>query len=322
MKKLFLILLLSIAGFSGTADAQSYPTKTIRLVIPYTSGGPTDFVARLYAEQLRAELNGTVIVDSKPGANTAIGTDFVVRSEPDGHTILLVAPMSGIATQYLSKAVKYQFERDLVLVNFYVYTPLVLAINPEVPVKDLGGFIAYAKANPGKINFGSSGVGHSYHLAAELFGIRTGTSLYHIPYKGSSQTMTELVGGRIQMAFDSPSAPLPFVQSNRLRVLGITGNRRLDQYPGVPTFAEQGLTDFNLDLKWGLFVPKGTPASIVQRLHEATAKIVRNPTLVSTLSNQAFFPVTCASVGGCAQELQNEANLVASLIKKAGITPE
>lgn len=322
MNRLLLIVATFFLGFSGVATAQTYPTKVIRLVIPYTSGGPTDFIGRLYAEQLRAMLNVPVIVESKPGGNTAIGTDFVIRSEPDGHTILLVAPMSGIATQYLSRSVKYKFERDLVLINYYVYTPLVLAVNPEVPVKDLKELISYAKANPGKLNFGSSGIGHSYHLASELFSMRTGTSLYHVPFKGSSQTMTELVAGRIQMAFDSPSAPLPYAQGNRLRVLGITGSRRLDQYPGIATFAEQGIADFSMDLKWGLFVPRGTPLEIVQKLHEATAKIVQVPALNTTLSNQAYFTFTCPTVTRCAQELQAEANLVATLIRQANINPE
>lgn len=312
---------LTLAAMSANAFAQAYPTKPIRLVIPFGPGGPSDIVARTYGERLRVGLGTPVIVDSRPGGNTAIGTDITVRANPDGHTLLVVSMMTAVSLPYLQKRLPYTLD-DLMLVNRFVTTPMVAVAHSTVPAASVKELIAHARANPGKLNFGSSGVGQAYHLAAELFAMRTGVQMHHVPYKGSAQTFTDLLGGNIQLAWDAPIAALPHLKSGKLRVLGSTGAKRIAQLPDVPTFMEQGVPNYDLELRWGVFGPKGIPTQTAERLHAETARIAALPDVRETVAKLAVEPATCASLKACADQLRAESDLVGSIIKTVGILPE
>ena len=262
-----------------------------------------------------------MIVENKGGAGTAIGTDAMAKSAPDGHTMMIVAAMTAVSLPYLQKAIPYALD-DLFLVNRFAATPFVLAVNATLPAKDIKEFIAYAKANPNKINYGTSGVGQSYHLAAELFRMRTGTELNHVPYKGSAPALTDLLNGSLQAIFDVPLTPLPHVASGKVRVLGTTGQARLAQLPDTPTFREQGLADYNPELWWGVFAPRGVPRDIAQRLHAEIAKIAAMPDVKEQLGKRAIVTSTCASLEACAADLRAENELVGGIIRKIGLKPE
>ena len=303
------------------AQSAAFPAKPVRVIVPFPPGGPSDFVARMVTDRLGASLGGTVIVENKGGAGTAIGTDAMAKSAPDGHTMMIVAAMSAVSLPYLQKAIPYALD-DFFLVNRFAATPFVLAVNATLPAKDIKEFIAYAKANPNKINYGTSGVGQSYHLAAELFRMRTGTELNHVPYKGSAPALTDLLNGSLQAIFDVPLTPLPHVASGKVRVLGTTGQARLAQLPDTPTFREQGLADYNPELWWGVFAPRGVPRDIAQRLHAEIAKIAAMPEVKEQLGKRAIVTSTCASLEACAADLRAENELVGGIIRKIGLKPE
>lgn len=313
-----------LAVFALTAplvSAQAYPTKPIRVIIPFGPGGPSDFVARTFADRLRIALNSPVIVDSRPGGNTAIGTDITAKANPDGHTLLVVSMMTAVSLPYLQKSLPYKLS-DLVLINRFVTTPMVVAVHTSVPATNLKELIAHARSNPGKLNFGSSGVGQAYHLGAELFSMRTGVQMNHVPYKGSAQTFADLLGGNIQLAWDAPLAPLPHLKTGRLRVLGSTGARRVPQLPDVPTFMEQGVPNYDLELRWGVFGPKGIAPQLAERLHAETARIAALPEVREAVAKLAVEPATCPSLKVCADQLRAEAELVGTIIRTVGIQPE
>lgn len=316
----WLVVLAALAPIAH-AQAPAFPIKPIRLVIPFGPGGPSDFVARTYAERLRVALNTSVIVDSRPGGNTAIGTDIAAKATPDGHTLLVAGMMSVVSLPYLQKKLPYTLD-DLMLVNRFVTTAMVLAVHPSVPATGVQELIAHARANPGRLNFGSSGVGQAYHLAAELFSMRTGVKMNHVPYKGSAQTITDLIGGNIQLAWDAPLAPLPHVKTGRLRLLASTGAKRVPQLPDLPTLMEQGVRDYDLELRWGVFGPRGIPLPVAQRLHAETERIAAQPEVREAVAKLAVEPTTCPSLRACAEQLRAESNLVGSIIRTVGIQPD
>jgi len=323
MKRLFraLAVLVVLLPAAALAQPQGFPGKPVRVIVPFPPGGPSDFVARMLTDRLGAALGGTVIVENKPGAGTAIGTDAVAKSAPDGHTMIIVAAMTVVSLPYLQKSIPYALD-DLMMFNRFAATPFVLAVNASVPAKDVKELIAYAKANPNKLNYGTSGVGQSYHLAAELFRMRTGTELNHVPYKGSAPALTDLLNGSIQIIFDVPLTPLPHVASGKVRVLGTTGQTRLAQLPDTPTFREQGLADYNPELWWGVFGPKGVPREVAQRLHAEIAKVTALPEVKEQLGKRAIVTSSCATLEACAADLRAENELVGGIIRKIGLKPE
>lgn len=323
MNRLVRVATLAACLLPAAALAQmaAFPSKPVRVIVPFPPGGPSDFVARMATDRLGAALGGTVIVENKGGAGTAIGTDAMAKSAPDGHTMLIVAAMTAVSLPYLQKAIPYTLD-DFFLVNRFAATPFVLAVNASLPAKDVREFIAYAKANPNKVNYGTSGVGQSYHLAAELFRMRTGTELNHVPYKGSAPALTDLLNGSIQAIFDVPLTPLPHVASGKVRVLGTTGQARLAQLPDTPTFREQGLADYNPELWWGVFAPRGVPRDIAQRLHGEVAKIAAMPEVKEQLGKRAIVTSTCPSLDACAADLRAENEQVGGIIRRIGLKPE
>lgn len=307
---------------AAPAAAQAYPTKPIRLVVPYTAGGSSDFVARQMAQKMSEGLGQSVVVENKPGVSGITGTEYVARSAPDGYTLALVGMTTHASNAWLYKKLPYDPIKDFAPVSVAIVSPLVLVVNPEVPAKNVQELIAYAKANPGKVNYGSAGVGNTLHLAGELFKSRANIDITHVPYKGASAAMSDLLGGRIQMMIDLVQTPLPNIQAGKLRALGTTGSQRVALLPDVPTIAEQGLPGFQFATWIGIAAPAGTPKPIVDRLHAEMVKALAMPDLQAAFAKQGMQVAPSASPEAFAQLMKSEHDRLGELIKRAGIQPE
>lgn len=305
----------------ASALAQSYPSKPIRMVVPYSAGGSSDFIGRLMAQKLGEGLGQQVIVDNKPGAGAVIGTDFVAKSPPDGYTIGQIG-LTTVINPSLYKKLPYDTFKDLAPITTAIVSPLVLVVHPDVPAKNVQELIVYAKANPGKLNFGSAGNGNVLHLAGELFKTHAGIDITHIPYKGASAALTDLLGGRLSMMFDVVQTPLAYIQTGKLRALGTTGTQRLAMLPEVPTIAEQGLPGFEFGVWGGFAAPAGTPKSVIARLHAEFAKVLAMPDVQASLAKQGMQATSSASPEAFAQLMASEQKKFADLIKRMGIQPE
>jgi tripartite-type tricarboxylate transporter receptor subunit TctC len=259
------------------ANAQAYPVKPVRFIIGYTSGGSADITARLIGQWLSDVMGQPFIVESRPGAGTNIATEAVVRAPPDGYTILLVAPANAInATLY--EKLNYNFLRDIAPVASIISFANVMEVNPSVPAKTVPEFIAYAKANPGKINMASSGNGSTIHMSGELFKMMTGINMIHIPYRGGAPALTDMLGGQVQVMFDNIPTSLEHVRSGALRPLAVTTTTRLDLLPNIPTVAEF-VPGYESSAWYGIGVPKGTPEGIITMLNRAVNAGLADPTL-------------------------------------------
>jgi tripartite-type tricarboxylate transporter receptor subunit TctC len=258
----FAALLLSLA-----AAAQPYPSKPIRFVVPYPTGGPLDTVARLLGQKVAESVKQPVIVDNKPGAGGNIGADAVAKSPPDGYTILMGAVATHAINPTLYAGIPYDPVRDFTPITQVASTPNVLVVHPSIPAANVKEFIAYAKANPGKLNFGSGSTGSAGHLAGELFKTMAGVEMTHVPYKGAAPAMQDLVGGQIQLMFDNLASSLAQVKAGRVKALAVTTARRSALAPELPTIAESGLPGFDISTWFGVFAPAGTPREVVASLH-------------------------------------------------------
>lgn len=284
MKRLVIAFLLAL--FAGAAAAQgNYPAKPIRLIVGYTPGGATDIVARLLATKLQEALGQTVIVENKPGAGSNIASELVAKSAPDGYT-LLVGSIANATNMVVYKNLGYDTLRDFAPVTQLMSAPSVLAVHPSFPAKNLQELIALAKRDPGKYAFASSGSGGSPHLAGEMLKLRAGIDLIHVPYKGAAPALSDLLGGQVQMAFQTALSAVPHLQSGQLRAVAVAANKRLAQLPNVPTMAEAGLPDFEVSSWNGLFAPAKTPPEIVARLHAEAVKALATPDLREKLNAQ------------------------------------
>ena len=259
------------------AKAENYPYKPVRFIIGYTPGGSADIAARLIGQWLSERLGQSFIVESRPGAGSNIGTEAVIRSPPDGYTILLVAPANAInATLY--RKLNYNFIRDIAPVAGINRFPNVMEVNPSVPAKTVPEFITYAKANPGKINFASSGNGSTIHMSGELFKMMTGVDIVHVPYRGSAQALTDMLGGQVQVMFDNVPTSLEHIRSGKLRPLAVTTSMRSEVLPDVPTMADF-VPGYESSAWYGVAVPKGTPPEIIDMLNRAINAGLADPKL-------------------------------------------
>lgn len=315
-------MLGAVALHPSPAAAQSYPNKPIRLVVPYTAGGSSDFVARQLAQKMSEGLGQTVAVDNRPGVAGITGTDIVAKSEPDGYTLALVGMTTHASNSALYKKLPYDPIKDFAPVSVAIVSPLVLVVHPDVPAKNVQELIAYAKANPGKVNFGSAGVGNTLHLAGELFKAQAGIDIVHVPYKGASAALNDLLGGRIQMMIDLVQTPLAHIQAGKLRTLGTTGTQRLALLPDVPTIAEQGLPGFQFATWIGIAAPAGTPKPIIDRLHAEMMKALAMPDLQAAFAKQGMQVAPSPSAEAFAQLMKTEQQRIGELVERAGIQPE
>ncbi len=263
---------------AGVATAQGkFPEKAITLVVPSAPGGTTDYVARLIADQLAHALGQAVIVDNKAGAAGNIGNQAVARAKPDGHTLLVAYSGYQVGNPHLFKKAGWDPIKDFEPVAMMARAPQLVVVRTGLPYKNLQELVAYAKANPGKLNFASSGAGSIQHIAGEMLQQQTGTSLTHVPYKGASPAVQDLLGGNVDVFITTPASVLAHVKADKLKALGVTGNARLSSLPDVPTVAEAGFPQFKLDSWFALYAPAGTPADVVQTLNKAVGKILSQP---------------------------------------------
>lgn len=264
--------------------ADNYPSKPVRIVVPFAPGGATDIMSRLVAERLTAKIGQPVIVENKPGGGTMIASDYVARAEPDGYTLLMAASSLGIAPSIYAK-VNYDPIKDFAPVSQVASVVHVLEVHPSVPAKTVGELIAYLKANPGKVSYGSVGAGSSTHLEAELFNSMAGVQMAHIPYKGSAPALNDLVAGRIQVMFDAWASSGPFVKDGRLRALAVTTAQPSASVPELATMSASGLPGYSAMPWLGLVAPAGTPKPVIDTLYRAVAEIVKEPAVKTKFSD-------------------------------------
>ncbi len=294
----FAALALSLLALGAApALALDYPTRTVRVVVPYPAGGTTDIMARLVAHYLSEKTGQTFMVENKPGGGTNIGTQEVINAAPDGYTLLIPSPANAInATLY--KQLPFDYIRDTVPVAGIARVPNVMEVNPEVPVKTVQEFIDYAKKNPGKLNMASSGNGSSIHLSGELFKAMTGVDMVHVPYKGSAPAITDLAGGQVQVMFDNLPSSISFIKAGRLRPLGVTSLERVPALPDVPPVAET-VPGFEASSWFGVAAPKGTPNEIVEKLNKEVSAAIADPKIKARIEDLGGipFPVSAADFG-------------------------
>lgn len=260
---------------AGHASAQSYPARPVKLVVGYTPGGFTDLMARAVSEKLTPALGQSVLVDNKPGANSIIGADFVAKSAPDGYTLaMVIAAHSVNATLYAGK-LPFDTQKDFAPVSLVGVAPLILVANNDFPAKSVPELLAYARANPGKVNFGSSGVGAAAHLGMEYLMMVTNVKMIHAPYKGTAPALTDLMGGQIQVMFDAPSSMLAHVKAGKIRALALASEKRTPFAPDIPTVIEGGVPGYTYGTWAMVLAPAGTPKEIVARVSSEIAKAMR-----------------------------------------------
>jgi tripartite-type tricarboxylate transporter receptor subunit TctC len=256
-------LVLTTAAGSNAAE---FPSRPIRIVVPYAAGGPTDILGRLVADFLGRDLGQAAFVENKPGAQGAIGAETVARADADGYTLLVVAGSMIVLNPLLYKKLSYDPVRDFLMLALITEVPVVMEVHPSVPAKTVAEFVTYAKQNPGKLSFGSAGTGGTIHLAGEMFKQMAGIAMTHVPYKGAAPALTDLLAGNIQVMFDSVGTALPSVRSGMLRALGVSSASRISDLPDVPTIAESGYPDYLVSVWFGVAAPAKVPDKLVQIL--------------------------------------------------------
>ena len=277
-----------------TVAAHAFPDRPVRLVVGFAPGG-ADISGRLVAQKLSDLWGQPVIIDNRPGAAGNIGADMVAKAVPDGHTILLFVNSYTINTS-LYRNLSWDLQRDFAPIGRYATSPLVMVVNDKMPVQKFSEFVTYAKANAGKINYGSAGSGSAPHLAGELFALRSGIAMTHIPYKGSGPSVTALVADEVQVSFGAMSAFDGMVQQGRLKPLAVTTATRFPRLPNIPTVAESGIPDFNVDIWYGLLAPAKTPQTIVKKISDDLARVLTDPDLLSKLKERGLEPAYLDSV--------------------------
>jgi len=323
MRKRQLLLAGLCSAFLAATPAwpQQWPTKPIRWIVPYTPGGITDNVTRYVTQQLSERLGQTIIVENKPGANSILAADYVAKSAPDGYVILtVIAAHAANATLYKGK-LNFDPVKSFAPISLAAVAPLMVSVNPSFPAKDMKELIAYAKANPGKVSFGSSGIGSATHLTMELLKQTAGIDMVHIPFKGTAPGIAAAVAGDIQVEGDVPSALMPHVRAGRLRAICVYSKSRVAGAPEVPTIVEAGGPPIE-GSTWVMFLaPAGTPQSIVNRLSEETARIVNDPAMKKRLEDLGIDPAG-TTPAETAKFLQDEIAKWGKVIEVAGVKPE
>jgi tripartite-type tricarboxylate transporter receptor subunit TctC len=281
---------LAVGG--KVARAQDYPAKPVRIVVPFTPAGTTDIQARIVAQHLSEALKQSFVVDNRPGAAGNLGSELVAKAAPDGYTLLMCTVSThGINPALYGAKIPYDAVKDFAPVSLVSTVPNMLVVNPSVPAKSVQELIAYAKKNPGKLNFASSGSGTSIHLSGELFKTMTGIDMVHVPYKGSAPALTDLMGGQVDLMFDNMPSSIEFVRAGKLRALAVTTARRSPALPDVPTVAESGVPGYEATAWFGVMAPGGTPKPIVDRLSAEIQTMVKKPEVRAKLAEQGAEPV-------------------------------
>jgi tripartite-type tricarboxylate transporter receptor subunit TctC len=314
-------LLASVLLAAGTlaASAQNYPTKPIKLVLPYSPGGIIDYVGRTLAQHLGETIGQPVVAENRPGAGGIAGTDMVARAAPDGYTLVIMDPAI-VINPTLQPTIPYDLFKQLVTVSIVSSSPEVMVVAPQLPVKSVQELIAYGKANPGKLNFASAGIGTTPHLAGELFKQHTGIEATHVPYRSIGQSYPDIMANKVQFAFSSIAGALPFTKDNRVRAIATTGLKRSAVYPDVPTVDEAGIKGFQVDLWLGIFTPAGVPKDVLAKLNSALNATLKKPEVKTALAKVGVEP-RGTSVEDGAKILHSEFDKWKNVIVQGKIKP-
>ncbi|MBI4191024.1 MAG: tripartite tricarboxylate transporter substrate binding protein [Betaproteobacteria bacterium] len=290
MKTLFLFLV--IAGATQLASAQEYPSKAIRVIIPFSPGSGLDVLGRLLTPKLHEATRQPVIAENRAGGAGRIGHEAVAKAAPDGYTLLLTAVGPLIHTPILYPQTPFDPLKDFAAISLFVTGPLVIVVHPSIPVKNVKELVDFAKKRPGQLNFGSTGVGSVNHLLGEMLNLLTGTKIVHVPYKGGADALTELLGGQVEMVMTGVSPVIPHAKAGKLRVIVTTGRQRMPNMPEVPTMAESGLPEAEIVIWYGAVAPAATPKHIIGRLNREIVKVMNLPDLRERYAQQSVVPET------------------------------
>jgi len=283
-----LVCLGLLAAMASTARAADYPSRPIKLVVPYAAGGPTDVLGRLVGDFLGRDLKQPVIVENKAGAQGAIGAEAVARAEPDGYTLFVAAASIIVLNPMLYRKLSYDPVRDFRTLALVTDLPVVMEINPSVPARTIKEFVAWAKQNPGKVNFGSAGTGGTIHLAGEMFRQMAGIEMTHVPYKGAGPALADLISGNIQVMFDTQSTALPPIKSGLVRALGVSSESRSPDLPDVPTIAASGYPDYRVSVWYGIAAPAKLPDEIAQKISASLDRALNDDAFRASLEKIGF----------------------------------
>lgn len=317
-QKLIIAMTLTVA-WSVAGMAQEYPAKPVRIVVGYAAGGTTDIIARVIAMHLTKTMGQPVIVDNRPGAGGNVGTDQVAKSAPDGYTLVLGTAGTMTVNPWIYKNMPFDTVKDFQPVSLIATLPNLMVVNPKVPAKTVQEFVAWAKKQPGKVFFASSGNGNTPHMTAELFNLTTGLSMEHVPYKGSSPALTDLIGGSgVQVMFDNMPSAIGHARSGALRAIAVTGPKRVESEPNIPTVSESGYPDFQVVTWFGLFAPAGIPGPVLERLNREVVEAVRSPDVKKRLIELGAEP-TANSPTEFAQLVKTERERWGKVVKTANI---
>jgi tripartite-type tricarboxylate transporter receptor subunit TctC len=309
----------ALPAVSRSASAQAYPSQPIRIIVGFAAGSGSDIFARLMAQWLSERLGQSVLIENRPGAGGNIGTEAVVKAPPDGYTLLQWVPANAVNNSLYEK-LSFNFLRDIAPVAGTARAPYVVVVNPELPVKTIPELIAHAKANPGKLNFASAGVGTGIHMAGELFKLTTGVNMVHVPYRGAAGAMTDLIGGQVQLMFDTTAASIPHIKGGKVRALAVTTATRSALLPDLPTVAET-VPGYEASGPFGLGAPKDTPPAILEKLNKEINAVLADPKAKARLADLGSEPLTGtpAEIG---RMLAAESDKWAKVIKAANIKVE
>jgi tripartite-type tricarboxylate transporter receptor subunit TctC len=311
---------LFIAILAGQiAQAEDYPSRPVTIIVPYTPGGSTEILTRMVAHELEQRLGKSVIVENKPGAGTVIGTTMVVKSDPDGYTLLMSTPTPMAINVTVYKHLPYDPATDLIPLAMVASAPFMLIVNPDLPVHSVKELIAYAKANPGKLSYGSGGVGSPHHLYAELLKSMTGIAMTHVPYKGSLPALNDVVAGHIQLMFCDIPPAAGMIGAGKVRVLGVSTEKRVPSYPDIPTVAESGVPGYAVAGWFMLVAPAKTPRPIVDKLHEELKTVIASPAIQDQINKLSLVPLATPSVADMQAFVKTEIARWGKIVQQAGI---
>lgn len=312
----FVLLVLAL---SLEAAGQAYPSRSITMVVPFTPGGGTDLMGRLFSERLSRGLGSPVIVDNRPGAGGAIGTEYVASAAPDGHTLLMGSVSTISINPSLHKGMKSNPMKDLAPVSLVASTPSIVAVPVGLPVNTMPELIAFARQKPGALNFGSAGAGTSHHLAGELLKLRAGVDMVHVPYKGTSPALTGLIRGDVQVLIANIPSLAPALQAKSIKPLAITSAKRSHQMPELRTVAESGLSGFEVTVWYGIFAPTGTPEPVIARLNEEIRKITQLPEVQQHMLKEGADAVS-SSPKDLRDLMERDFEKWADVVQRAGVS--
>lgn len=316
-------ILLTVAGFSAmSAQAAAFPERPLTLIVPYAPGATTDQIARSVADRMGRVLGQTVVVENRVGANGIIAATRAAQSKPDGYTLLLASDSSVVLNPLLYKNLSYDPDKDFAPLALLSNLPLIMSVSPKLPVTNLKEFIAYAKAHPRAINYSSTGIGGTYHLAGELFSMAKGVELTHVPYKGGAPALTALMTNEVQALFGVLGSQLPQIKTHKIRPLAVAGTERLALVPEVPTFEEQGIRGFDVVVRYGLVVPAGTPPEAMKELAAAVNTVLTQPDFRKQFEDLGFMVPARSGPDHYASLIKQDREMWADLIQKKNITLE